>query len=101
MKRLHTIALIAALTVPAMASANAQLNHVEENRVLITYSIDEASTEVGRAELEQRIKQAAREVCGSQLLKVAGSLIQAQENRACYEQAVSEAMESINNSVAA
>lgn len=93
-------AIAAALAVPALANASLQVEQEAEDKVVITYETAAAATELGRAELERKVRQMAEKVCGSQELRITGSLSQLQENRACYENAVASAMATIGKSVA-
>ena len=55
------------------------------------------STEQGQVLMEARIKRAAKEVCGSQDYRTAGSLENARKNKACFNEAVSAAVDSVES----
>ncbi len=55
------------------------------------------TTEQGSRVLHARLKRAAKQVCGSQDLRTAGSLENARNNRACYNEALAGALESVEN----
>lgn len=93
-KLIKPFAIIMALTVPAVASADVEMNQVNENEVLITYNTDEASTSQGRAELVHQIRRAARKVCGPLDLNRAGSMRVLAQNQNCYKKAVMDALSS-------
>ena len=88
-------ALIMTLTIPALASAEVQLSQVTENEVLVSYNADDADTSYGRVVLERQIRRAAEQVCGSQNLRLAGSIGQVMKNRSCYDKAVADALNAI------
>ena len=94
-KLIKPITLIMALAIPAIASAEVKLNQVAENEVRVTYSADDAATSYGRVELERQIRRAAKQVCGAQDLRSAGSIGQVMKNRNCYQKAVTDALSSI------
>lgn len=94
-KLIKPFAFIMAFTIPAIASADVEVNQIAEDEVRISYSAEEAATALGRAELERQIRRAAEKVCGAQGLSRAGSVRQFIENRNCYEKTVSDALKSI------
>ncbi|MCI5107338.1 MAG: UrcA family protein [Pseudomonadales bacterium] len=94
-------AIAVALAVPAFANASLQVEELAEDTVVIMYETAAASTETGRAELERKVRRMARKVCGSQKLRMAGTITQWQINRSCYNEAVANAIESIENTLAA
>lgn len=55
----------------------------------VSYNDLDLSTEAGRAELEQRIDRAAKQVCGMEESTV-GTRIRSREARTCYQQAKRE-----------
>ena len=94
-------AIAAALAVPAIANADVKVEQLAEDKVVITYESAEATSETGRAELERKVRKQARKVCGSQKLRISGSMAQWQKNRACYADAVASAMATIEKNNAA
>jgi UrcA family protein len=91
-KQIYSIAIVAAFAVPSLASADVEIEKVEENKVVVSYSPEEVSSVLGRVELERQIHLAATEVCGPQRLSKAGSLEEYVDNRACFKEAVAKAM---------
>ena len=83
-----------ALTAPAIASADVEMNQVNENEVLVTYSPADANTSHGRVELERQVRRAAKKVCGPLDLNRAGSMRQLVQNHSCYKKAVTDALSS-------
>jgi UrcA family protein len=92
-------AIAVALAVPALANASLQVEKLTEDKVVITYETAVVATESGRAELERKIRKMAERVCGSQNLRMAGTLTQLQANRACYDTAVAEAMATVQKTI--
>lgn len=91
-KQIVSMVVAIAFVVPSLASAHVVIEKVEEDKVIVSYSSEEASTAAGRVELEDRIRLAASEICGPQRLNSAGSLSEYVANRACFKEAVSKAM---------
>lgn len=92
-------AIAAALAVPALANASLQVEKLAEDKVVITYETAAIATESGRAELERKIRKMAERVCGSQKLRMAGTLAQLQANRVCYDNAVANAMATVQKTI--
>ncbi len=92
-------AVAVALAVPAFANASLQVEELAEDKVVITYETATLATASGRAELERKVRKMAEKVCGSQNLRMTGSLAQWQKNRACYDDAVASAMASIEKQI--
>lgn len=93
----RTIALIAMVSIPALASAEVKVSNVTAGAVKISYSSEDLLNEYGRSELEQQIRQAADRVCGPRQLRSAVSLERMMNNRNCYSKAVEDAMRSISS----
>ena len=55
------------------------------------------TTVQGKQVLHARLKRAAKQVCGSQDVRTAGSLENARTNRACYNEALAGAVQSVEN----
>ena len=84
-------ALIAAValigtTIPAAAFAQS----TDAQQTAIVYKDLNLSTSEGQAELDRRIENAARQICGLDDV-VTGSRIKSAESRKCYKQALSSA----------
>jgi UrcA family protein len=82
--QIYSIAVAVALVIPSLASADVEIEKVEDNKVVVSYNPVE--------ELERQIRRAASEVCGPQRLSNAGSLSEYVTNRACFEEAVIKAL---------
>ena len=54
----RTIALIAMVSIPALASAEVKVSNVTAGAVKISYSSEDLLNEYGRSELEQQIRPA-------------------------------------------
>lgn len=91
-KQIYSIVVAVALVLPSLASAHEKIEKVEEDKVVVSYNAMEASTILGRVELERQIREAASEVCGPQRVSTAGSLSEYVNNRACFKDAVSKAL---------
>lgn len=92
-KQIYSIVVAAAFTVPSLVNADVKIENVEQNKVIVSYNAREASTVAGRAELEQKIRKAASQVCGPQQVGKAGSLAEYLVNRACFEEAIKNVAE--------
>ncbi|MFT6094072.1 MAG: UrcA family protein [Pseudohongiellaceae bacterium] len=90
--QIYSMAVMIALVIPSLASADAETEKVQDNKVVVSYNPAEASTASGRIELERQIRRAASEVCGPQRISNAGSLAEYVTNRACFEEAVTAAL---------
>lgn len=89
-------ALIVALSVPALASAEINSNQVAETEVRITFNSSDTSTSYGRIELERQVRNAAKKVCGEQQLLRLGSFHQVTENRECFKRTVESTLRKLN-----
>ncbi len=61
----------------------------------VSYTRSELATADGRAAVEDRIRQAAEQICGSTSLHEAGSIAIVSQRKACRSDAVDRAMSSI------
>ena len=75
---------LAAATLSLAPAAYAADN--QENRVEVAYADLDLTSEEGIAELDRRIDEAAREVCGVDNIRV-GTRLPSRSARKCYEQA--------------
>ena len=85
-----------ALINPLTAGAGIKSNQVDTSEVSVFYSQAELSSAHGRARIERQIRQAAGQVCGERSLRAAGSLQNVTANKACYNDAVENAMNTLN-----
>jgi len=98
-KQILSIALAGAFAIPTLAGADTEIQTIEEGKVLVSYSLEEVSTEKGRAEVERQIRRAADRVCGPRTVRAAGSLTAVSNNRNCFKTAVAEAMRTLESRV--
>ncbi|GJM12244.1 MAG: hypothetical protein DHS20C12_06470 [Pseudohongiella sp.] len=89
-------AFIAALSIPALASAEINSDQVAEEEVRITYNSADISTSYGRVELERQVRRAARKVCGEQQPLRSGSFRQSTISRECVKKTVEETLRKLN-----
>ncbi len=97
-KQIFSIAVAAAFTMPSLASADVEIQFIEEGKMLVSYDLKEVSTEQGRLELERQIRRAADRVCGPRNVREAGSFAQSRYNRDCFNAAVARAMRTVSSS---
>ena len=64
--------------------------------VNVSYADLDLTHATGRDTLEHRISQAAKKVCGSSNLRVAGSLRQASENKSCYRDTMAQSLSQVS-----
>ncbi|MBL6746429.1 MAG: UrcA family protein [Pseudomonadales bacterium] len=95
-KHIYSIAVAVAFAVPTLASADVEVETIDESKVIVSYELTEAATAKGRAQLERQIKRAAERVCGPQDLRRAGTLAEMMNNRACLKESVASAMNSLD-----
>ena len=96
-KQIFSIAVAAAFAIPSLANAYVDVETVDEDKVLVSYDVKQAATEEGRADLERTIRAAAKQVCGPQDTRSAGSLSAAMDNKACFRNALTRAMRSVES----
>lgn len=89
-------ALIVALGVPALASAEINSNQVAEEEVRITFNSADTQSSYGRIELERQVRRAAKKVCGEQALLRSGSFRQVTANRECLKKTVEVTLRKLN-----
>ena len=101
---IKSILSAAALAVTAGISINASADQVNETLVeassvptkVVSFSPSELATVEGRAAVEHRIREAAEDVCGPMDYHRAGGLSGVADSKACYNQAVDQAMSRID-----
>ena len=87
-----SILFAAILAAPLIASAGIKSSNSEEVSVKVSYSGYDLRTTAGKQMIESKIKQAAQEICGSTNYTQSRSLKQVSHNKACYNDAVQDAM---------
>jgi UrcA family protein len=101
---IKSILTVAALTLTAGISINASAESMGETLVQadgvrsesVSFSRAELSTDEGRASVERRIHKAAEGVCGPTDYREVGSLSRIAKSKACYDQAVAQAMSQVD-----
>ena len=89
-------ALVLTLTMPMLANAAIKTSQVSENKISVSYSQYDLKTATGRAAVERQVRQAARRICGPVGYTQAGSVKKVIVNKACFDEAVENAMDSVN-----
>ncbi|MEO0435509.1 MAG: UrcA family protein [Pseudomonadota bacterium] len=99
-----------AITALAFASLNASAGNrteltedgiVELSAIAVDYSDLKLESPKGQEILFQRISRAAKQACGPQTYRAAGSVSIASRNKACYEDAMSRALSQVSASAVA
>ena len=85
MMKFATLALVSASLIATPIAASAATSG-EQRTTGVTYSDLDLSTEQGRAELDRRIDNAARQVCGMDDA-VLGTRLPGRQERQCYREA--------------
>ena len=93
---LLTVAVIAVLGVPAIASASDR-DELKGASVKVSYADLKAKTEKDALLLYRRLKQASKQVCDYRRLSVAGSARRMAELEQCYREALSVAVKQVDN----
>ena len=92
-----TIALLCGLlSVPAVATTGIWTEESKNNAITVPLADLNLSNKVGVVKLYQRLKAAARQVCGSQDYRISG-MQQSRLNKQCYLQALSSAVNEIDS----
>jgi UrcA family protein len=84
------------LTSPLMVSAAIKTDGMERSEISITYRASDLNSELGRAVIDSRIRQAAQKVCGKVNRRQSGSLKIYSQAKACYSESVDRAMSSLD-----
>jgi len=95
-KSLLATIVVVALGAPAIASAG-NVNELEDVSVRVSYADLNVENERGAQSLYRRLKQASKQACDFRGLFNAGSLSRLTETRRCYQEALSAAVEQIDN----
>ena len=96
LKSVMAAAVLLSLATPMMATAAIKTSQISDNKIVVRYSASELDSAVGRRYLETEIKRAARKICGSVNFMQVRSLNRIAASKACYAEAVSNAMETIH-----
>ena len=95
-----SIIFAAALAAPLIASAGIKSSSIEEVSIHVSYSGDDLRTTSGKQMIAGKIKQAAKEICGATSYTQLRSLKQVASNKACFDDAVENAMSGLERSTA-
>ena len=95
-KSLLATSFVVALGAPAIASAG-NMNEVEDVLIRVSYADLNVEKERGAQTLYRRLKQASKKVCDYRGLNITGSVGRLMETRRCYREALSAAVEKIDN----
>ncbi len=95
-KSLLTVVVIVALGVPTLASAGDR-NELKGVSMKVSYADLDVNDEKDAKSLYRRLKQASRYVCDYRRLNVAGSVGRMADLDRCYREALSAAVEQIDN----
>ncbi|MEM6581621.1 MAG: UrcA family protein [Pseudomonadota bacterium] len=96
-------AIACSLLISSLASAETAIEQSSQSQafqtqsISIAYSSAELATAESRAALYNKIKNAAKQVCGPTSAHEAGGLRLASRNRDCYEDTIEQAMDQIGN----
>jgi UrcA family protein len=97
MKKLIAAAfMLIATSFSPLVFADVEKSEISLDKIKITFSTEDARTELGRKEIEKQIRKAAEQVCGEQELRRVGSLTQVAENRRCYARAIQSGMQALD-----
>jgi len=95
-KSLVVSIIVFALGAPAIASADAK-SDLKGVSVKVSYADLNLEKQEGANALYRRLQQASKQACGYRGLKISGSLKQMVESQQCYHQALSVAVEDLDN----
>ena len=95
-KSLLATIIVVALGAPAIASADAK-SDLKVVSVKVSYADLNLKKEAGAQVLYRRLQNAAKQACGVRSLSVEGSVSNIVEARRCYREALSAAVEQIDN----
>ncbi len=95
-KSLLATVVVVALGAPAIASAG-NMNELEDVSVKVSYADLNVENERGAQALYRRLKQASKQACDYRGLNITGSVGRVLETRRCYREALSAAVEKIDN----
>lgn len=96
--RIAGASLLAILLAPAIAGATSGAGSTEETAVRVSYSDLNLSSQDGATALYNRLQAASRAACGPQRsVFEAGSVHRLASNKQCYEDALNNAVASIDH----
>lgn len=89
--------IVVATALPATASATAE-SGLKGKAVKVSYSDLNIEKEAGVKVLYRRLKQASKQACGVESLKIAGSVRAMSETQRCYRETLAAVVDKIDNS---
>ena len=95
-KSLLATIIVVALGAPTIASADAS-NGLKGVSVKVSYADLNLEKQEGAKALYRRLQQASKQACGVRGLKVAGSVQRMVATQQCYREALSAAVERVDN----
>ena len=95
-KSLLATIIVVALGAPTIASADAK-SDLQGVSVKVSYADLNLEKQAGAKALYRRLKQASKQACGVRSLRAEGSVSNIVEARRCYREALSAAVEKIDN----
>jgi len=95
-KSLLATIIVVALGAPTIASADAK-SDLQGVSVKVSYADLNLEKQAGAKALYRRLKQASKQACDVRGLRIAGSVKRMADTRRCYQEALSAAVEKIDN----
>ncbi len=95
-KSLLATIIIVAISAPTIASAGAR-NDLKGVSVKVSYADLNLEKQEGAKALYRRLQQASKRACGYRGLKISGTVKRMIETQQCYREALSAAVENIDN----
>lgn len=86
---------IVGLAILVSVGANATMIKSHDVVIKVETSGLDLNSERGQEILYRRLQSAAKEICGSTNIAITGSVARTLENRACYKETLSDAVESV------
>jgi UrcA family protein len=101
-KSLVAIFMVIILSGPAVVQAAGTISYIEVGKASVSYADLNLESEESVRVLYRRLKRASKELCSATPPRVAGSVpiffeINTQETRRCYREALSNAVDKIDN----
>lgn len=81
-----------ALSAGTLEESSVRASAINQQSKVVSYGDLDLQSAHDRQELEYRLRAAAKEVCGHESFRRTGSLGQYSKTRACYEEAVADAL---------
>lgn len=88
---------VVALSAPATGMAGVVSSAESADKIEVSYADLDLAKSAGLATLYERLKAAAKQACGPQTFKDAGSLKRLQQNQSCYNDLLGRAVAKLEN----